>query len=154
MAIEITTNPLQGEDLLLKVSPDNGETWYTIVCLIKQAIEKTRNVNKTQTQCGQLIGKGVPDVTLPIEGAVNAPVPAVADDEGFASYYLLNKWFHDFTPLMFTQKLPETPANSAAIGVFNEGKCYITDLKMDAPVDNIITFSATLMVYGTVAIDV
>jgi hypothetical protein len=144
MAIDIATVPVQGEDVLLEVS-ENGVDWYTLVCMIKQGWEATRNVNKTETQCGQLVGKGTLDITVPIEGAVNVVADDIVDNAGFASYKKMQSWIKDFTPLQVRQLAPTGDGASFT----NRSNAYLTDLKMDLPVDNIALFSGTLTGYGT-----
>lgn len=142
--IDVATTPVQGEELLLKVSDNNGVDWYTLVCVIKQGIEQTRNVNKTNTQCGQLIGKGTIDRKIPVEGAVNVIPDDIVNNAGFASYKKMQEWFENFTSLLVDQRHPDNDGLSFA----NKGPAYLTDLKLDAPVDNICTFTATLDGWG------
>lgn len=142
MALAIATTPLQGEDVLSEISTDNGVTWKAIVCLIKQGVEATRNVNKTNTQCGQLIGKGTLDLNIPVEGAVNVDAPA-----GYVSYKDLQGMIKDFTSVMYRSK---SPADGSKY--YNGTNAYLTDLKLDVPVDNIATFSGTLTGWGDWAI--
>lgn len=143
--LNVATVPAQGEDLLLKVSEDNGENWLTLVCLVKQGFEFTRNVNETNTQCGQLIGKGTPSMNIPVEGAVNITEDATLNGAGFASYKKMQTWAKDFTPLIVKHEMPENDNT----GFKNQVNAYLVDLKLDAPVDNICTFSATLRGWGT-----
>lgn len=147
--VEIQTVPVQGEELLLKVSDDNGANWYTLVCLVKQAFEATRNVNKTNTQCGQLIGKGTLDTSVPVEGAINVIPDDLVNGAGFASYKKMQTWMKDFTALLVDQRHPDNDGASFA----NKINAYLTDLKMDAPVDNICTFSGTLTGFGAWTIE-
>lgn len=139
--IDIQTTPVQGEDILLEVSDDNGENWYKIVCLTKQGFEFTRNINRTNTQCGQLIGKGTPEMNIPVEGAVN-----VVPDEvgGFASYKKMQVWAKDFIALKARQVAPTGDGSS----FINQINCYLTDIKLDLPVDNIAVFSGSLTGFG------
>lgn len=143
--LDIQTVPIQGDDLILEVSDDNGDNWYKIVCLIKQGFEFTRNPPKTNTQCGQLIGKGVPEMSIPIEGALNVVDDVLVDNAGYASYKKMQGWAKDFPALKARQLYPA----GAGGDLTNRINCYLTDLKMDAPVDNIITFTGTLMGFGT-----
>ena len=140
MSLAVAVTPAQGEDILLEVSVDGGTTWLKVFCLIKQGFDAARNVNKTNTQCGQLIGKGTLDFSIPVEGAVNVAVVA-----GYASYKQMQSWIDSFTALMARQKAP----TSTGADFYNGINCYLTDLKLDMPVDNIATFSGTLTGYGT-----
>lgn len=142
MAIDIAMVPVQGEDILLEVSDDNGENYYTLVCLIKQGWETTRNVNKTQTQCGTAIGKGILDNSIPVEGAVNVVEDVVGT---YASYKKMQSWINDFTPLLVRQLAPTADGASFT----NRTGAYLTDLKLDLPVNDIAKFSGTLMGFGT-----
>lgn len=135
MALNIATNAQQGDAVLAEVSADGGTTWLKLVCIIKQAFEATRNVNKTMTQCGQLVGKGVLDLSAPIEGAVNTDAPAT-----YASYAEMQTWCKNFTALMFRQVMDN--------GLYNGINCYLTDLKLDLPVEDIGKFSGTLTGFG------
>lgn len=140
--IDKATIVAQGEDLLLKVSDDNGANYFTLVCLVKQGMEKTRNINKTNTQCGQQIGKGTIDRGIPVEGVIDTSI--VDEAGGYASYKKMNEWFENFTPLIVDQRHPVNDGANFA----NKGPAYLTDLKLDAPVDNLVTWSATLTGFG------
>lgn len=140
----INTVPVQGEELLLKVSDDNGVNWYTLVCLVKQGFKYSRNVNKTNTQCGQLIGKGTPEMSIPVEGAINVIADDIVNNAGFASYKKLCEWADNFTALLVKQEHPENDGASFK----NQMNAYLTNIDMDAPVDNICTFSGTLEGFG------
>lgn len=139
MALSATTAPIQGKDVLLQVSTDNGTTYKTIVCLTKQGNELAATVNETETQCGNIVGVGTVKETITFEGAVNV-VPAL--ETTFLSYADLKTIVKAGNSVMFKQTYATTPDE-----VDSEGKCYITDLKADMPVGNVVTFTATLRVF-------
>lgn len=122
--------------VLPEVSEDGGTTWLKLVCLAKQGFETTRTVNKTVTQCGTLVGLGPLDNTVPVEGAVNTD-----PDAGYASYFKMQGWIKNGTALMYRQVMDND--------LYNGISCYLTDLKLDIPVDDIAKFSGTLTGFGT-----
>lgn len=138
MALVATTAPVQGKDVLLSISTDNGVTHKTIVCLTKQGNELSATVNETETQCGNIVGIGTVKETIPFEGAVNV-APAA---EQHVSYKELKAIVKAGNAVMYKQSYATTPDV-----VDSEGKAYITDLKSDMPVGNVVTFSATLRVF-------
>lgn len=137
--ITVATTAVQGEDVLFEASEDNGVTWLKLVCLIKQDFEATRNVNKTNTQCGPLIGKGTLETGAPVEGAVNVAAPA-----GYASYAKLQEWMKEFTPVLVRQQSPTLTGSDLK----NQTAAYMTDLKLSMPIDNIATFTAQFTGFG------
>lgn len=133
--LSIASNVQQGEGVLAEVSEDSGTTWLKLVCLIKQGFETTRAVNKTPTQCGVQVGLGPLDNSVPLEGAINTDPAA-----GYASYSKMQEWIDDGTALMFRQVMDND--------LYNGISCYLTDLKLDIPVDDIAKFSGTLTGFG------
>ena len=135
MPLVATTAPIQGVDVLFKISTDNGENYKTVVCLTKQGNELAASVNELETQCGTLVGIGSVKETISIEGAVNI-VPVA---ETHLSYKDLKAIIKARQPVMYQQTYADTPDV-----IDSEGKAYITDLKHDAPVGNVVTFTATV----------
>ena len=133
--LNIASNVQQGELVLAEISADSGTTWLKLVCLIKQGFESTRQVNKTMTQCGQQVGLGSLDNTVPLEGAVNTNPTS-----GYASYENMQSWLKNGTALMFRQIMDN--------GLYNGINAYLTDLKLDLPVDDIAKFTGTLTGFG------
>lgn len=138
MALVATTAPIQGSDVLLGISTDNGATFKTVVCLTKQGNELAATVNEVETQCGPLVGIGTVKETITVEGAVNI-VPVA---ETHISYKELKAIVKARSAIKFEQTYADTPDV-----IDSEGKAYITDLKHDAPVGNVVTFTATLKVF-------
>jgi predicted secreted protein len=128
-------------DLLVSISTDNGTTYKTLVCLTKSANALTRAVNKTVTQCGVFVSKGgAAEETVTIEGVVNVVV--AAENANFLSYKELRAFVKNGTAVQVKQ------ANSDdGTGVEITGDAYMSELNLDAPVDNIATFTATLNLF-------
>lgn len=141
MALAVTTVPVQGKDVVLEISTDNGTTWKTLVCLIKQAFEMTRSLNETETQCGTIPGVGSLKKVIPFEAAVNVNV--VGEQATLLSYKDLNAIMESGSAIMARQKHPN--ADGAIFN--NSGKCYLTDLKLDLPINNVCTFSGNLSLF-------
>lgn len=132
-----TTAPIQGKDVLLSISTDNGTTWKKVVCLIKQGYELSMESTRTVTQCGALVGIGLATESIPFEGALNI-VPA-GDASTDLSFKELKTIAKAGNAIMYKQAYAATPAI-----IDSEGKAYLKDLKADIPVNNVVTFSATL----------
>lgn len=137
----VTTAPVNGIDIFLEISTDNGTTYKKVVCLIKQGIDKSRGNNETETQCGTIVGKGSLKQSIPIEGAVNDVL--TAEQVNYLSYTQLDAIITDGTAVMVKIK---HPADTGAV-VNLSGKAYLTDLKLDIPMNNVATFSGTLSLF-------
>lgn len=137
--VGFNATPLNGDDILAELSFDNGENFETIVCLIRQGTEVSRNVTEVNTQCGLLLGKGVLNRNHPVEGAVNISTAA-----GYLSYAKLQEMINDWIPAIFRQQHGVEGAN-----LLNQGSVYLTELSLDSPVDNIVTFTGTLRGWGS-----
>lgn len=137
--IDIATVPVQGEDVILEISEDDFVNVWTLVCLIKQSFNFDRQTNKTNTQCGRLVGKGTYDLSLPFEGAMNVVEDALTNNAGYASYKKLQEWAKDFTALKVRQVSPTGDGQNFK----NQMAGYLTKLNADLPVDNIMTFNGT-----------
>lgn len=136
-----TTAPLNGVDVFLEISTDNGTTYKKVVCLIKQGIEKTRGTNETETQCGTIVGKGSLKRTIPLEGAVNDVI--TAEQTTYLSYKELDAIIEAGNAVMVRIKHPAATGDLLDL----EGKAYLTELKLDLPVNNIATFSGSLNMF-------
>lgn len=141
MAINATKVPVHGVDLMLTISTDNGVTDKTLVCLTKQSNKISRSVNVIETQCGPIVSKGgSAKETVEVEGAVNLVL--TAEQAQYISYKELRSLIKDGTAVKVTQKYPED-----GTGINIEADGYLSDLSLDAPVENTATFSATLSIF-------
>lgn len=134
---------LAGRTFLLKLSPDNWTTTYTLVCLSKQGMKRSRPVTKQDTQCGQAKAYGEVDRTLDFEALNELDPTAVSGSVGQASYKLVSSWFEANTQLRFKRAEPADGSD-----LFQEGACKIASLDDDAEVANNMTFSGTLEIEG------
>lgn len=144
----MANTPVQGKLILLELSPDDGATWYTLQCLIKQGLNGTRTTNTKATQCGTSIGLGPTDIKVPFEFDYNSTPDAAVAGIGTASCVQMMQWFIDGQLLLFRQMYP---ADGSVF--YRSGSTYITDYNEEEPVDNVITASGNLSVTGTLVLE-
>lgn len=141
-----TTNTyLPGRTFLLLLSPDNWTTTYTLVCLTKMGLKRSRPVTKTDTQCGQAKAYGEVDRTLDFEGLNNLTPNAVSAGVGEASYKLVSSWFEANTQLRFKRREPSDGSQ-----LYQEALCKLANLDDSAEVASNMSFSFTLEIEGAI----
>lgn len=135
--------PVQGVDVILEVSADNGVTYKKVVCMTKGGWQIQNPANITKTQCGTFVGLGGAEETVPVEGVVN--IIDSADASEFISYNELKGFAISGTPLLVRQQVPASGGGNPVLS--NTGKAYLTDINLDVPMDNVCTFTATLRIF-------
>lgn len=130
---------LPGRTFYLLLSDDSWTTTYTLVCLQKQGLSRSRAVTKQESQCGVAKAYGEVDRTFPVEAINNLTPDAVAAGVGEASYKKIATWFEANTALKVKRR---TPTDGSQL--YMEANCKIS--KMDDSVDstNNMTFSFEL----------
>lgn len=134
---------LAGRTFYLLLSDDSWTTTYTLVCLNKQGMKRSRPVSKQDSQCGQAKAYGEVDRTFDVEAINNLTPNAVVTGVGEASYKKISTWFEANTALKFRRKEP-----SDGSYLYQEGSCKIANLDDDAESNNNMTFSFTLEIEG------
>ncbi len=140
-----TKTYLAGRTFLLLLSDDNWTTTYTLVCLTKQGLKRSRPVTKQDSQCGQAKAYGEVDRTLDVEALNNLTPDAVATGVGEASYKKVSTWFEANTQLKFRRKQPSDGSQ-----LYQEGSCKLANLDDSSEVGNNMTFSFTLEIEGDI----
>ncbi len=135
-----TYNP--GRTFLLKLSADNWTTTYTVVCLTRQGMRRSRAVTKQDSQCGVAKAYGAPDRSMPVEAINNLAPAAVAAGVGEASYKQIATWFESNTEL----KMKRSVGDGSTL--YQEATCRINDLEDAEDVANNMTFSFVLELEG------
>lgn len=134
---------LPGRTFYLLLSDDNWTTTYTLVCLQRQGLKRSRAVTKQDSQCGVAKSYGSPDRSMSIEAINNLTPAAVAAGVGEASYKKIASWFEANTELKVRRK---TPSDGSEL--YMESTCKINDLEDAAAVEGNMTFSCTLELEG------
>jgi hypothetical protein len=135
---------IQGTGFLLKLSPDNWTTTYTVVCLTNQGMNRERDVNVTATQCGTASGRGPIKRSIDATLVVNTTPAAVASGVGEASYKLLETWIETDTALLFKR---ESPVGSGT-DIYQVGTCWLTKMNDSAAVGEKMVCDITLTIDG------
>jgi hypothetical protein len=134
---------LPGRTFYLLLSADNWTTTYTLVCLTRQGLKRSRAVTKQDSQCGVAKSYGAPDRSMSVEAINNLTPATVAAGVGEASYKLISTWFEANTELKMKRK---TPSDGSEL--YQESACKINDLEDSASVEGNFTFSFTLELEG------
>jgi hypothetical protein len=133
---------VQGRTFLLKLSPDAGTTWYTLVCLIKQGLNRERPVTKQDSQCGQAKAYGEVDRNMDVECLNNLTPDAVAAGVGEASYQLVSQWFESNTLLQMEREVGD------GSDLYQSSDCRVSKIADTEEVATNMTFSFTLELEG------
>lgn len=138
--------PIISKNFLLKLSDDNFETTYTVVCLTKQGMTRSRQVNEKDTQCGIMTSRGAAKRVIPFELVVNTTPNAVVTGVGEASYKKLEEWFENDVALQFKRESPV----GAGTDLSQTGVCYITRFDDDETVGEYMSASGDLTIEGEI----
>ena len=139
-----TNTYLQGRTFYLLLSDDNWTTAYTLECLTKQGLKRSRSVTKQDTQCGYAKAYGEVDRMMDLEAVTNLTPDAVAAGVATASYKKIAQWFEANTSLKVRRKTPSDGSQQ-----YLESTCRIASMDDSAEVANNQTFSLTLELEGT-----
>lgn len=134
---------LPGRTFMLLLSDDNWTTTYTLVCLTKQGLSRSRSVNKQDTQCGIAKAYGPSDANMPIEAVNNLTPNAVSSGVGEASYKKIASWYEANTSIKVKRK---TPTDGSQL--YLEASARISKLDDAADVGGNMTFSFDLEIEG------
>lgn len=139
-----TQNIFQGQEVLLRISEDNGTTWLYLVCAENQTNDATRDMKERTTQCGTIVGKGASvKRNIGFKGVYNRITDAVASGEGYASGKNLKTWLKDGTALIVEQVVGDGTTYK------NKSNAYVSNYKEDIPVDDVIGFDVSFFMWGT-----
>lgn len=134
-----TKTYLAGRTFNLLLSDDNWTTTYTLVCLTKQGLKRSRAVTKQDSQCGIAKAYGEVDRMMDVEAINNLTPDAVASGVGEASYKKIATWFENNTALKIKRRSPTDGSN-----LYMESNGKIANLDDSAGVAENMTFSFTL----------
>ena len=140
-----TNTNLAGRTFYLLLSDDDWTTTYTLECLTKQGLSRSRAVNKQDTQCGQAKSYGSVDRTMALEAVTNLTPDAVSGGVGTASYKKIATWFEANTALKVKRKTPSDGSHQ-----YMESACRISKLDDSADVASNQTFSLELELEGDI----
>lgn len=141
-----TKTYVPGRTFYLLLSADSWTTTYTLVCLMKQGLSRSRAVNKQESQCGVAKSYGEVDRTMAVEAMNNTSPDAVALGVGEASYKQIAIWFEANTLLKVRRKYP----SATGAEVFMESECRISKLDDSVAVADNMTFNFDLELEGAI----
>lgn len=136
---------LGGRTFYLKLSADNWTTTYTLVCLVKQGLTRSRAVTKQDSQCGTAKAYGEVDRMMSVEAINNLTPDPVASGVGEASYKLIASWLEANTALKVKR---QTPSDGSQL--YMESACRISKLDDSAGVADNFTFNFELELEGDI----
>ena len=137
---------IPGRIFYLLLSADSFTTTYTLVCLMKQGLSRSRAVNKQESQCGIAKSYGEVDRTMSVEAINNTTPDAVALGVGQCSYKQIATWFEGNTLLKVRRKYPTADGT----GLFMESECRVSKLDDTNDVANNMTFNFELELEGAI----
>lgn len=143
--MSVTKTYLAGRTFYLLLSDDNWTTTYTLVCLTKQGLKRSRPVNKQDSQCGQAKSYGEVDRNMDVEAINNLTPDAVSAGVGEASYKKIAAWFEANTVLKVKRKTPSDGSH-----LYMESSARIANLDDSEGVADNMTFSFTLELEGDI----
>lgn len=139
-----TISSLQGQDVLLQISDDNEENWYTLICAESQDNDATRDMKERTTQCGTIVGKSASlKRNINFKGVYNVTADELTDGEGFCSGLKLKEWHKNGTALVVRQIVGD------GTDYVNKSSAYISNYKETQPVDDVVDFSVSFFMFGT-----
>jgi hypothetical protein len=139
-----TTNTyLPGRTHYLLLSDDNWTTTYTLVCLTKMGVGRSRAVTKQDTQCEMAKAYGASDGSMPVEAVNNLTPNAVAAGVGEASFKKVSAWYEANTQLKMKRKAPTDGSQ-----LYMESSCKISKIDESVDVANNQTFTFDLELEG------
>jgi hypothetical protein len=140
--LNIATLPIQGKDVLTMISEDD-ENWYTLVCAEKTGYKSTLDIKQRNTQCGPIIGVAPSHKRqIPFEGVFNQVDDALVNQEGYASGKKLQYW-HDNKIAVIVKQIYDDGSQ-----LLHKFKAYISEYTEDTPMDDAVTISLTLELWG------
>lgn len=135
---------IQGELAPLLLSPDNGVTWMTLVCLSTYSVSLDTTVNQTETNCGVATGLGAIKFK-PSGSAVCEANPT----EGQVTYNQMVEWQVNKTQLLFSSEYPGSGSQYGQ-NLAISGDCFVTATDVTLETGQVIKFTFTLTGTGTV----
>lgn len=139
-----TTNTyLAGRTHYLLLSDDSWTTTYTLVCLTKQGMSRSRAVTKQDSQCEMAKAYGASDGTMSVEAVNNLTPNAVSAGVGEASFKKVSAWYEANTQLKVKRKAPSDGSQ-----LYIESSCKISKIDESADVAGNQTFSFELELEG------
>ena len=140
----MATTTIKGKDFLLKLSPDNGTTKYTVVCLEAHKGRLTRNVKERNTQCGLLTSRDELKGVWTVNAVCNTTPAAVALGVGEASLELIRTWIVADTALILYRQMPV----ASGTDVYESCTVYLTALGDDSTVGEYLVFDFEITMDG------
>jgi hypothetical protein len=136
---------LPGRTFFLLLSDDAWVTTYTLVCLMKQALDRERSVTKVETQCELAKSFGAIDRSMNLECVTNLTPDAVVAGVGQASHKKISAWFEASVETLHVKRRMPDPAGTDQ---YAESACTITKLSDAVDVQGNQSFTMTLELTG------
>jgi hypothetical protein len=138
-------NTIQGSQISLQLSPDNGVTWKDLVCLETYNLPLQTTVTETETFCGVAIGLGQVKFTPSGQG-----VCETAPTTNQVTIKDLQAWQIAKTKLLFRSQYPQTSGAGGSMGsiVSLNGNCYVTATQETFATVDVVKFTFTLSGQG------
>lgn len=133
---------IQGKDVLVNLSTD-GTTYKTLICEVKNSIDLKRQTSSTQTKCNSAItqlGLGA--------YAFNVSFDAVCDDAPGSTQVTYN----DLLGWLTAGTLLYVKVDDTGTVFKHISQGYITDVKLDNQVGEVVKFSGTFSGTGPLTI--
>lgn len=123
------------------VTPD----YRTAVCEEESDGGISNSPTTTQTKCGTFSAPGIAEGTINISGVVN-----VDPDADELSLSQLLAWANTGTKLAIVYQDAADANSTAGAAIYLEGEGYISDVRGQAPANDLIKFTATLNFSGDI----
>lgn len=136
---------VQGLDLVIEISSDNGNSWKYIACETSSGFSMNRSMTSQQTKCDggtPAVGLGALEWSFNFSGVMSSnPNPMTQ-----LSYVEMAELCKNGT-LIRARRM--NPANDGSV-LHQEGDCYVTDISDTAETDGVVTFDFTLTGTGEI----
>ncbi len=138
---------IQAINVPFQLSPDNGVTWLTLLCVSEHTQPLTTSPTETNTQCGIAVGLG-PVKFAPTFNAVCSTdiIP------GQVSMQQMKVWLINQTLLKYRVQDPQlstSAGGSVGANDYITGQCYVTSVTSTYLVGDVVKFSGALTGIGT-----
>lgn len=144
MAFEVGLSPIQGKDVILTITDDNGTSTWTLVCAEKQSYKASRDVKQRVTQCGTVVGTSASvKRSITFDGVFSQVAETLTLGKGYCSGPKLKEWLNNATPLVVTQEYDDGSKLSNSYGA------YISDYSENDPIDDVVDFTVEFTLFDT-----
>jgi len=135
-----------GKYVTLSLDDDlDSPVYRTAVCEEESDGGISNSPTTTQTKCGTFAAPGIPEGTINISGVVN-----VDPDADELSARQLMDWGNQGTKLAVVYQDGADDNSTAGAAIYMAGQGYLSDVRVQAPANDVIKFTATLTFSGDI----